>query len=56
MIVDMEIPSLSEESVDFKTSQDVMELMSMDVDGKDYSILEEISYTLSKSKNSSTFL
>lgn len=51
MIVDMESPSLSEESVDFKTSQDVMELMSMDVDGKDYSILEEISYTLSKSKN-----
>ncbi len=51
IVVDMEIPSLSEESADFKTSQDVMELMSMDVDGKDYSILEEISYTLSKSNN-----
>ena len=51
MIIGMEIPSLSQESKDFKTSQDVMELMSMDVDGKDYSILEEISYTLSKSNN-----
>ena len=51
IVVDMEIPSLSEDSSEFKTSQDVMELMSMDVDGKDYSILEEISYTLSKSKN-----
>ena len=50
IVVDMEIPSLSEDSSEFKTSQDVMELMSMDVDGKDYSILEKISYTLSKSK------
>lgn len=51
MFIDMEIPSLSQGSKDFKTSQDVMELLSMDVDGKDYSILEEISYTLSKSNN-----
>lgn len=51
IVVDMEIPSLSQDSKDFKTSQDVIELMSMDVDGKDYSILEKISYTLSKSNN-----
>lgn len=48
----MDIPSLSEQSRDIKTAQDVMELMSMDLDGKDYSIIEEISYTLNKSKNS----
>ncbi|MDO5850554.1 MAG: hypothetical protein Q4P14_04995, partial [Methanobacteriaceae archaeon] len=51
MIIDMDIVSLSEESVDFKTSNDIMELIAMKVDGKDYSILERISYTLAKSNN-----
>lgn len=51
MVVDMDIVSLSEGSKDFKNANDVMELMSMKVDGKDYSMLERISYTLAKSNN-----
>ncbi|MBR4396368.1 MAG: hypothetical protein IKS93_00770, partial [Methanobrevibacter sp.] len=38
MMIDIEIPSLSEENNDFKTSQDIMEIMSSKVDGRDYTI------------------
>lgn len=52
MVVDIEIPSLSEENKDFKTSQDIMEIMSSKLDGRDYSILERITYILSQNNNS----
>ena len=52
MIVDMDIPSLSEENDQFKTSQDIMEIMSSNLDGRDYSVLERVSYTLSSNNNS----
>ena len=52
MIVDMEMPSLSEDNNQFKTSQDLMELMSSKIDGRDYSTLERISYVLSSNDNS----
>ena len=52
MIVDMEIPSLSEDNNQFKTSQDIMELMSSKADGRDHSLLERISYILSSNNNS----
>ena len=52
MMIDIEIPSLSEESNDFKTSQDIMEIMSSKVDGRDYTVLERISYILSENNNS----
>ncbi len=52
MIVDMEIPSLSEDNNQFKTSQDIMELMSSKADGRDHSLLEKISYILSSNNNS----
>lgn len=52
MMIDIEIPSLSEESNDFKTSQDIMEIMSSKVDGRDYTILERITYILSENNNS----
>ena len=52
MVVDIEIPSLSEESNDFKTSQDIMEIMSSKVDGRDYAVLERITYILSENNNS----
>ena len=54
MVVDIEIPSLSEESNDFKTSQDIMEIMSSKVDGRDYTVLERITYILSENNNSIT--
>lgn len=52
MVVDIEIPSLSEESNDFKSSQDIMEIMSSKVDGRDYTVLERITYILSENNNS----
>ena len=52
MVVDIEIPSLSEESNDFKTSQDIMEIMSSKVDGRDFTVLERITYILSENNNS----
>ncbi len=52
MVVDIEIPSLSEENNDFKTSQDIMEIMSSKVDGRDYTVLERITYILSENNNS----
>ena len=52
MVVDIEIPSLSEESNDFKSSQDIMEIMSSKVDGRDYliSCLKTIIQLLQKGK------
>ena len=52
LMMDMDIPSLVEENNDFKTSQDIMEIMSSKLDGRDYSTLERISYILSKNNNS----
>lgn len=52
MLSDIEIPSLSEENNDFKTSQDIMEIMSSKVDGRDYTVLERITYILSENNNS----
>ncbi|MBQ2962667.1 hypothetical protein [Methanobrevibacter sp.] len=52
MIIEIDIPSLSEESSDFKTSQDIMEIMSSKVDGRDYTLIERISYILSSNDNS----
>ena len=52
MVVDIEIPSLSEESNDFKSSQDIMEIMSSKVDGRDYTVLERITYILAENNNS----
>ena len=54
MMIDIEVPSLSEESNDFKTSQDIMEIMSSKVDGRDYTVLERITYILSENNNSIT--
>ena len=52
MMIDIEIPSLSEENNDFKTSQDIMEIMSSKADGRDYTILERITFILSENNNS----
>ena len=52
MMIDIDIPSLSEENNGFKTSQDIMEIMSSKVDGRDYSLIERISYVLSSNNNS----
>ena len=52
MMSDIEIPSLSEETNDFKSSQDIMEIMSSKVDGRDYAVLERITYILSENNNS----
>ena len=52
MMSDIEVPSLSEESNDFKSSQDIMEIMSSKVDGRDYTVLERITYILSENNNS----
>ena len=52
MMIDIEITSLSEENNDFKTSQDIMEIMSSKADGRDYTILERITFILSENKNS----
>lgn len=54
MMIDMEIPSESEENNGFKTSQDIMEIMSSKVDGKDYSILDRITYILDQNNNSAS--
>ena len=52
MMIDIEVPSLSEENDDFKTSQDIMEIMSSKADGRDFTILERITYILSENNNS----
>ena len=52
MMIDIEIPSLSEERNDFKTSQDIMEIMSSKADGRDYTVLERVTYILSENNNS----
>ena len=52
MMIDMDIPSLSQENNDFKTGQDIMEIMSSKVDGRDYTLIERISYILSSNNNS----
>ena len=52
MMIDIEVPSLSEENNDFKTSQDIMEIMSSKADGRDYTLLERITYILSENNNS----
>ena len=52
MMIDIGVPSLSEESNDFKSSQDIMEIMSSKADGRDYTVLERITYILSENNNS----
>ena len=52
MVIDIDLPSLSEENNDFKTSQDIMEIMSSKVDGRDHSLIERISFILSRNNNS----
>lgn len=52
MIIDIDIPTLTEENNDFKTGQDIMEIMSSKVDGRDYTLIERISYILSSNNNS----
>ena len=52
MIIDIDVPSLSEENTNFKTSQDIMEVMSSKVDGRDYTFIDRISYLLSSNNNS----
>ena len=54
MMIDIEIPSLSEESNGFKTSQDIMEIMSSKVDNRDYSTWERITFFLSQNNNSAS--
>ena len=52
MMIDIDIPSLSEENNDLKTGQDIMEIMSSKVDGRDHTLIERISYILSSNNNS----
>ena len=52
MMIDIDLPSLSEENNDFKTSQDIMEIMSSKIDGRDFSLIERISFILSSNNNS----
>lgn len=52
LVVDMEIPSLTEESYDSKISQDTFELMAMNINGNDYSTLDSIVYILKTNNNS----
>ena len=52
MMIDIGVPSLSEESNDFKTSHDIMEIMSSKVDGRDFTVLERITYILAENNNS----
>lgn len=52
MITDIEIPSLSEENKDLKTGQDIMEIMSSKIDGRDHTVLERITFILSENNNS----
>lgn len=51
-VIDIDVPSLSEENHDFKTSQDIMEIMSSKVDGRDHSLIEKISFILSSNNDS----
>lgn len=52
MVMEIEVPSLSEENKDFKTSQDLMEILSSKATDRDYSTLEIISYALDYNNNS----
>ena len=52
MVINIDLPSLSEENNDFKISQDIMEIMSSKVDGRDFTVLERITYILSENNNS----
>ena len=52
MVMEIEVPSLSEENSDFKTSQDLMEILSSKATDRDHSTLEIISYTLDYNNNS----
>lgn len=52
MVIDIDLPSLSEENNDFKTSQDIMEIMSSKVDSRDHSLIERISFILSSNNDS----
>ena len=52
MAMEIEVPSLSEENSDFKTSQDLMEILSSKATDRDHSTLEIISYTLDYNNNS----
>ncbi len=52
MVMEIEVPSLSEENKDFKTSQDLMEILSSKATDRDYSTLEIISFTLDYNNNS----
>lgn len=51
MIADLQIPSYSYESYDFKSSNDVLELMTIKSDENSYSILENIVFTIENSDN-----
>jgi hypothetical protein len=52
MMIDLDVSSLSEKNGDFKTSQDIMDVMSSKVDGRDYTLIERISYILDENNNS----
>ena len=52
MMIDIDLPSLSEENNDFKTSQDIMEIMSSKIDGREYTLIERITFILSRNNNS----
>lgn len=52
LIMEIEIPSLSQENNDFKTSQDLMELLSSKATNRDHSTLERISFILDYNNNS----
>jgi hypothetical protein len=51
MMIDLDVSSLSEKNDDFKTSQDIMDVMSSKVDGRDYTLIERISYILDENNN-----
>ena len=52
MVMEIEVPSLSEENSDFKTSQDLMDILSSKATDRDHSTLETISYILDYNNNS----
>ena len=52
MMIDLDVSSLSEKNSDFKTRQDIMDVMSSKVDGRDYTLIERISYILDENNNS----
>lgn len=52
VMIDIEIPSLSEENDGFQTGQDIMEIMSSKLDGRDHVLIERVSYVLSQDNNS----